>query len=143
MDTKNEAHIYTVYQVAQLIKNPPTNTGDKRRRFDPWAGKIPWRRKWQPTLVSLPGKSHEQRSLTGYSPQGCRESDTTGARAHTHTHTHTKTHFRSRDTVKLKVRGWKKVFHANGSQRKVGAALLISDKMDFKDCYRRQTKRTT
>ena len=37
----------------------------------------PWRRKWQPTPVFLPGKSHEQRSLAGYSPQGHRESDTT------------------------------------------------------------------
>ena len=35
-------------------------------------GLIPWRRAWQPTSVSLPGKSHGQRSLTGYSPQGCR-----------------------------------------------------------------------
>ena len=34
-------------------------------RFDPWVGKIPWRRKWQPTPVSLPGKSHGQRSLVG------------------------------------------------------------------------------
>ena len=38
----------------------------RRHRFDPWVGKIPWRRKWQPTLVFLPGKSHGQRSLTGY-----------------------------------------------------------------------------
>ena len=36
-----------------------------------------WRRKWQPTLVSLPGKSHGQRSLAGCSPLGCKESDTT------------------------------------------------------------------
>ena len=44
----------------------------------PWVGKILWRRKWQPTLVSLPGKSHGQRSLVGYSPRGHRkESDTT------------------------------------------------------------------
>ena len=35
----------------------------KRCRFDPWVGKIPWRRKWQPTPVFLPGKSHGQRSL--------------------------------------------------------------------------------
>ena len=46
-------------------------------RFDPWVGKIPWRRKWQPTPVLLPGKSHEQRSLVGYSPWGRKESDTT------------------------------------------------------------------
>ena len=40
-------------------------------------GKIPWRRKWQPSPVPLPGKSHGQRSLVGYSPWGCKESDTT------------------------------------------------------------------
>ena len=40
--------------------------------FNPWAGKIPWRRKWQSTPVLLPGKSHGQRSLVGYSPWGCR-----------------------------------------------------------------------
>ena len=36
--------------------------------FDPWVGKIPWRREWQPILVFLPGKFHEQQSLAGYSP---------------------------------------------------------------------------
>ena len=40
----------------------------RRRGFDPWVGKIPWGRKWQPTPVVLPGKSHGQRSLTGYRP---------------------------------------------------------------------------
>ena len=40
----------------------------RRCSFDPWVRKIPWRRKWQPTPVLLPGKSHEQRSLEGYSP---------------------------------------------------------------------------
>ena len=45
--------------------------------FDPSIAKIPWRRKWLPTLVFLPGESHGQRSLTGYSPQGRKESDTT------------------------------------------------------------------
>ena len=38
--------------------------------FDPWVGKIPWRRKWQPTPVFLPGKSHGQRGLEGHSLQG-------------------------------------------------------------------------
>ena len=42
------------------------------------------------------------------------------------------THFTSRDTYKLKVRGWKKIFHANGNQKKAGVARLISDKIDFK-----------
>ena len=39
----------------------------KRHGFNPWVGKIPWRRKWQPTPVFLPGESHGQRSLVGYS----------------------------------------------------------------------------
>ena len=39
-----------------------------RHRFDPWAGKVPWTSSWQPTLVFLPGESHGQKSLTGYSP---------------------------------------------------------------------------
>ena len=45
----------------------------RRHGFDPWVRKIPWRRKWQPTLVFLPGKSHRQRSLEGYSPWDHRE----------------------------------------------------------------------
>ena len=46
--------------------------------FHPWIGKIPWRRAWQPPPVLLPGESHGQRSLAGYSPWGHTESDTTG-----------------------------------------------------------------
>ena len=42
------------------------------------------------------------------------------------------THFRPRDTYRLKVRGWKKIFHANGNQKKARAAILITDKIDFK-----------
>ena len=42
--------------------------------FDPWVGKIPWKRKWQPTPVLLSGKSHGRRSLAGYSPWGRNES---------------------------------------------------------------------
>ena len=49
----------------------------RRCRLDPWAGKIPWRRKWQPAPVFLPEKSHEQRSLVGYSPWGHEESEVT------------------------------------------------------------------
>ena len=44
----------------------------QRPEFDPWVGKIPWRRKWQPTLVFLPGISYGQRNLEGYSPGGCK-----------------------------------------------------------------------
>ena len=49
----------------------------KRCRFNPWVRKIPWSRKWQTTPVFLPGKFHGQRSLTGYSPWGWKELDTT------------------------------------------------------------------
>ena len=42
------------------------------------------------------------------------------------------THFRPRDTYRLKARGWKKIFHANGNQKKAGVAIFISDKIDFK-----------
>ena len=42
------------------------------------------------------------------------------------------TYYRPRDTYKLKVRGWKKIFHANGNQKKAGVAILISDKINFK-----------
>ena len=54
----------------------------KRRRFDPWVGKIPWRRAWQPTSVYLPGDSHGQRSLVGYSPEGRKELDITEVTYH-------------------------------------------------------------
>ena len=57
-----------------------------RHGLDPWVRKIPWRRAWQPTPVFLPGESHGQRSLAGYSTWGHRESDTTEATEHTHTH---------------------------------------------------------
>ena len=60
----------------------------KRSRFHPWVRKIPWRRKWLPTPVFLPGKSHGQRSLAGYSPRGCKESDTTEWVERTHTSWH-------------------------------------------------------
>ena len=47
----------------------------KRRGFDPWVGKIPCKRAWQSTPVFLPGESHGQRSLAGYSPKGPKELD--------------------------------------------------------------------
>ena len=48
-----------------MVKKLP---GKQEMWFDPWVGKISWRRKWQPTPVFLPGKSQVQRSLAGYSP---------------------------------------------------------------------------
>ena len=49
----------------------------RRPGFDPWVGKIPWSKIWQPTPVFLPGESHGQRSLAGYNPWGCKELDVT------------------------------------------------------------------
>ena len=50
---------------------------DLRPGLDPWVRKIPWRRKWQLTPVLLLGRFYGRRSLVGYSPWGCKESDTT------------------------------------------------------------------
>ena len=76
-----------------------------RCRFDPWVGKIPCRKAWQPVPVFLPGEAHEKRRLVGYSPWYRKESDATErwlmmnndrnkhmythTNVHTHTHTHT------------------------------------------------------
>ena len=51
-----------------MVKNPPANAGDSGST--PGLGKVSWRRKWQPTLVFLPGKSHGQRNQADYNPQG-------------------------------------------------------------------------
>ena len=72
-----KCNMYEVFQAATLIlfingdsavKNLPAIQETWRHRFDSWVGKIPWRRKLQPT--PLPGKSHRQRNLVGYSPWG-------------------------------------------------------------------------
>ena len=57
-----------------------------RHGFNPWVGEIPWSRKWLPTPVFLPGKSHGQRSLAGYSPYARKEVRHSWATEHTHTH---------------------------------------------------------
>ena len=54
-----------------VVKNLPVS------EFESSVGNIPWSRKWQPTPVVLPGKLHGQRSLGGYSPWDCKESDMT------------------------------------------------------------------
>ena len=60
--------------VARMVKHLPTIL---EAGFNPWVGKISWRRKLQPTPVLLPGKSHRRRSLVGPSSWGRKESDTT------------------------------------------------------------------
>ena len=87
--------LWPVSQVALVGKNPPANAGDIREAsFDLWVRKFPWRRKWQPTPVFLPGKSHGQRSLVGYSPYGCKESDTTEVTQHAYTRKYQRLCFR-------------------------------------------------
>ena len=55
--------------VALVVKNPPAEAGDIRDAVRSLGWKDPWRKAWQPTPVFLPGESHGQRSLVGYSPQ--------------------------------------------------------------------------
>ena len=63
------AFVFSLFLVAETVKNPPAM---QETRFDPWDGKIPWRRAWQPTPVFVPGESHGQRNMEGYSPWGHR-----------------------------------------------------------------------
>ena len=60
--------------VAQMVKHLPARQ-ESQVQFLGWED--PWRREWQPAPVFLPGKFHGQRSLAGYSPWGCKESDMT------------------------------------------------------------------
>jgi len=59
------------------VRNLPDNARDAGDRSSVSVWKIPWRRKWQPTPVFLPGKPHGQRSLVGHSPYGHNESEKT------------------------------------------------------------------
>ena len=69
-----------------MVKSLTANAADSRDvGLIPGSGKIPWRRKWQPTPVFLPGESHGRGSLVGYSPRGRKESDTT-EQLHFHFH---------------------------------------------------------
>ena len=54
-----------------------------------------------------------------------------------------KTHLKTRDTYRLKVKGWKKIFHANRDQKKAEVAILISDKINFKTKAVKETKKDT
>ena len=68
-------HIYNIYVLSLILFKWRTGKESacqcrrwKRRRFDPWLGKVPWSRKWQPTLIFLPGKFHTQKSPEDDSP---------------------------------------------------------------------------
>ena len=99
-------HIYAhIYIYACTSMGFPSGTSGKestcqRRRhkipgFNPWVRNIPWKRAWQSTPGFLPRTSHIQRSLTGYSPWGCKESDMTewlSRQAHVHVFANTRTY---------------------------------------------------
>ena len=68
-----------------VMKNPPVWQELHEMGFDPWVGKILWRRSWQPTPVFLPGESHGQRSLAGYNPWGHYSEQDTTQRLNMHT----------------------------------------------------------
>ena len=72
-DTMKKGHVFGVSLVAQMVKNLPVM---QEPGFGPWVGKIPCIREWQPSTIFLPGESHEQRSLVGYSPWGLKDLDT-------------------------------------------------------------------
>ena len=63
-------YIYKTKGLSQWLSGKESACQCRRHKFDPWVRKIPWRRKWQPTPVFLPGKSHRQRSLVGYTVHG-------------------------------------------------------------------------
>ena len=79
----NYEFIFTTYpNVVLVVKKLPANAGIiGDTEFSPWAGKIPWRRAWEPTPVFLPGEFRGLRSLAGYSPWGHKESDFAGSSA--------------------------------------------------------------
>ena len=60
-------------QEVLVVNNLPANEGRRKRQVPSLSRKIPWRKAWQLTLVFLPGESHKQRSLVGYSPQCLKE----------------------------------------------------------------------
>ena len=58
------------YELPRWLSGKESTCQCKSLRFNLWVGKVAWRKKWQPAPVFLPGKSHVQRSLVGYSPYG-------------------------------------------------------------------------
>ena len=76
--THIHTHTHThTHRFPRCLSGKESTCQCRRRRLDPWVGKIPWRRKWLPTPVFLPGEFHGQRSLVSYSPWGHKESDMT------------------------------------------------------------------
>ena len=70
-------NIHVSYRLPRWLKGKEPTCQCRRQGLYPLVRKIPWRRKWHPAPVFLPGKSHRQRNLVGYSPWGCKQSDMT------------------------------------------------------------------
>ena len=88
-DIYTHTYIYTHTGLPRWQSGKESTLEGRRHRFHLWVGKSPWRRKWQPTPVLLPRKSHGQRSLASYSQWGHKELDTIEQLSmHTDTHTH-------------------------------------------------------
>ena len=71
------AHAYPLYGLPKWLSDKEPTCQCRRQGFDSWVGKIPSRRKWKPTPIFLPRKSHGQSSLVGYSPRSPNELDPT------------------------------------------------------------------
>ena len=96
-------------RISVLSTHPKQYRRHKWWAFNPWNGKIPLSRKWQPTPVCLPGKFHAQRNLVAYSPWRHKESGTTewlSVHKHTHTDTHTDTHRHTHTHTRLYKLNW-------------------------------------
>ena len=74
---KKVAVLWTAIHLPRWLNGKDPTCRCRRRGFNPWVRKIPWRRKWQPTPGFLPGESHGQRSLAGYSSWGHKSQDST------------------------------------------------------------------
>ena len=72
-----KSRIISEIGLSRWLSGKESTCQSRRHGFDPWVRKIPWKRTWQPTPIFLPGESHGQRSLVGYSPWGSKELDMT------------------------------------------------------------------
>ena len=110
MDRTPEASFSTMARGPEGLSGGTTSkeptcqrTRHKRRGLDPWVGKIPWRRAWQPSPVFLPGESHGQGSLAGCSPRGHQASDATEVTSHTRMHRGLEEHWPQHHSILLGV----------------------------------------
>ena len=127
----NTQYCHLASLVAQRVKRLPAM---QETRFDPWVRKIRWRRKWQPTPVLLPGKSHGWRSLIGYSPWCPKESDTT-EQLHFHFYCHLEK-IKFYPYNKINPRWLKDLKHKQAQEKKNSLTTLIILEIQIKTMFR-------